>query len=158
MAVLVLKRQADLESNASTLVVCTNCFTKKPNNSFRKDRRQCKECESIYWKAYNRKNKAKVNQASKKWAKENIERDKVRQKARHLKENFNLTHQQYDALVKVQNGVCAICKTGQIRGLLCWRDNTLIGRAREDTNILLFAIKYMERHINAQLNEQSKCQ
>lgn len=70
-------------------------------------------------------------------------RDKAR--AKRLMDNYKLTVEQYDAILKEQNGVCYMCgcaepvkgrrlsvdhdhDTGQIRGLLCSRCNPILGK------------------------------
>lgn len=84
----------------------------------------------------------------------------------HLRRMFGLTLDDYDAMLKAQDGVCAICKeqetctrngvvkhlavdhdhkTGKVRGLLCQHCNQLFGHARESVAILRAAIAYLER-------------
>jgi hypothetical protein len=85
----------------------------------------------------------------------------------HLKRTFNITLEQYNKMLSVQNNVCAICKkpetkvfkktgkvndlavdhchsSGNIRGLLCWRCNTAIGRFEDSIEILQNAIEYLK--------------
>lgn len=64
----------------------------------------------------------------------------------------------YEAQLAAQGGGCAICgkpptgrrlhidhdhKTGKVRGLLCWQDNAIIGRARDDWRRLSGAGVYL---------------
>jgi len=66
---------------------------------------------------------------------------------RNLRRKFGMTVEQYEQLLTIQNGVCAICfqppvtkrlavdhdkETGQIRGLLCVNCNTAIGLLKHD--------------------------
>jgi len=80
---------------------------------------------------------------------------------------FGITRQEYAELFHRQDGTCAICKkpetamrmgkikalavdhnhtTGAVRGLLCSDCNTGIGKLKEDRNVLLNAIKYLDEH------------
>lgn len=77
-----------------------------------------------------------------------------------LKNVFGITAEQYDELLRIQDGRCAICRdrplkfqlavdhnhqTGKIRGLLCKRCNhELLGAARDEVEILERAICYLE--------------
>lgn len=81
-----------------------------------------------------------------------------------LKNKYNMTLEDYDRMVIEQNHVCAICKlpnkttatnklfvdhchtTGNIRGLLCSRCNSGIGSLKDNTETLLSAIQYLEKH------------
>lgn len=86
------------------------------------------------------------------------------QKARALRDSFNLSLDEYNRMLEAQNGVCAICgnpethkrhgkpkalavdhdhKSGAIRGLLCSDCNTGIGKLKEDIKILQAAIRYL---------------
>ncbi len=88
---------------------------------------------------------------------------------RNIKRVFGLTREDYNEILKSQNHSCAICnksetavdgKTGtikklavdhchnslKIRGLLCWRCNTVIGRAEDDVKLLQNMINYLNKH------------
>lgn len=78
--------------------------------------------------------------------------------------NYGITIEQYDALVRTQGGLCAICKssdpcgrsnsswhvdhdhvTGTVRGLLCAKCNRAIGLMGDDADILQAAVYYLKR-------------
>ena len=86
-----------------------------------------------------------------------------------LKRYYGLSIETYNVMLAAQNGVCAICKgnetyvpkghgetkplsvdhnhdTGAIRGLLCSNCNYVIGHCKEDRNVLLEAVKYLDKH------------
>jgi Recombination endonuclease VII/AP2 domain len=88
--------------------------------------------------------------------------------AQELKKWFGLTLDDYKAMLVDQKGVCAICgqpetaelngklkalgvdhnhDTGQIRDLLCYSCNLMIGHARENLEILFQAMSYLKRHL-----------
>lgn len=86
---------------------------------------------------------------------------------RRLKEKYGLTVEQFDAMLKTQKGLCAICgrppsgkgqcgkspvlhvdhdhATGKVRGLLCPQCNQALGKFRDDVEILTSAIDYLDR-------------
>ncbi len=89
------------------------------------------------------------------------------EKHNSLKKAFGITLEQYNAMLKAQNGVCAICgqpekrsykatgrvmqlavdhchKTGKVRALLCGPCNHGIGNFREDAELIHKAIAYLE--------------
>jgi len=116
----------------------------------------CKECQAEF---------------NKKWRNENKELIKIKKKekyirtstpekrwAGHLNQRYGLTPEQYLEMVNIQNGVCKIClepsirlrlsvdhchTTGNIRGLLCERCNTLLGRVKDNPTILINAAQYL---------------
>ena len=77
-----------------------------------------------------------------------------------MQRTYNLSAEQYDELLAIQNGGCAICgnhprkqrlavdhnhKTDEVRGLLCnWCNRKVLGGARESIDILLRAARYLE--------------
>lgn len=85
---------------------------------------------------------------------------------RVLKRQWGLTREEYDAALERQGGVCAICggeevaiskhgnrqrlsvdhchETGQLRGLLCMKCNTAIGKFDDDCGKLESAIDYLK--------------
>lgn len=79
-----------------------------------------------------------------------------------LKNKFDISVEQYEKMLKEQNGACVICKqpeanrrqrlsvdhdheTGKVRGLLCQRCNSIIGMALENIEVLESAIQYIAR-------------
>lgn len=75
----------------------------------------------------------------------------------NLKLNYGITPDGYYQMVKDQNNMCAICSntcrlsidhnhaTGQVRALLCTNCNHLIGKAKENVNILINALHYLNK-------------
>lgn len=78
--------------------------------------------------------------------------------------NFGMIAKDFNSLVNKQKGICPICenlleygnqvidhdhKTQVIRGVLCRRCNTLLGLCRDDPQVLLRGVKYLEKHKNA---------
>ena len=96
------------------------------------------------------------------------EERKRRKRARRLMDDYQLSHDEYEAMHAAQGGLCLICgrpettksrtgavrllavdhdhDTGKVRGLLCNACNTGIGYFREDIESLKSAVKYLETH------------
>lgn len=93
----------------------------------------------------------------------------IKDKNTKLKKAYGITLEEYEELLSKQNGKCAICSvdnnskycnkprafavdhchtTGKIRGLLCSDCNTGIGLFKDNTNLLHFAIKYLNKTKN----------
>lgn len=138
--------------------ICRECKEPKLLEMFHKDKQNpsglrtiCKSCASTYNK------RACKNPKYEKQARN-----------RHLKRKYNISEQDYIALLSNQKGVCAICNkaetsttsktkpvsrlavdhchvTGRVRGLLCRHCNTAIGLFRESGHVLNQAIQYLER-------------
>lgn len=76
-----------------------------------------------------------------------------------LKQKYGITGAQYDEMNRSQDGQCAICggenddgrplhvdhdhETGDVRGLLCFRCNVMLGYARDDVMVLSSAAEYL---------------
>lgn len=82
----------------------------------------------------------------------------VTDRDRFLAKVYNLTEEDYVAMLNHQGGTCAICwrppvknrlaidhdhKTGLIRGLVCLRDNAVIAKALDDPIRLRRAADYL---------------
>jgi hypothetical protein len=99
-----------------------------------------------------------------KWSQRLRDRDPLYWKNDHLKRHYGVTLEWYEAKLKEQNGVCAICKRPEdksiggkvlslavdhchdskdVRGLLCQVCNRGIGFLQHDINILKAAIAYL---------------
>jgi len=81
-------------------------------------------------------------------------------KNRRLKQKFGITLEQYEEILSKQNGLCAICsstektgkrlavdhchKTGKVRGILCMKCNTSLGKINDDISILEKMIFYLK--------------
>lgn len=74
----------------------------------------------------------------------------------HLRYEYGLEPEQYDAMLIAQNGCCAICgdatdlhvdhqhvADGTVRGLLCGPCNSGLGYFRDDPERLLAAVRYL---------------
>lgn len=140
---------------------CKRCGTTKPALEFHRSKSgpggltfYCKACNFAYGSEY----KAKDPEACR--AKQ------ARRSYKHLlRTKFNLTVEQYEALLSGQDGVCAICRrpeiarsktgalrtlsvdhchrTGARRGLLCDACNKGIGAFQDDTERLAAAADYL---------------
>ncbi|MFA5049307.1 MAG: endonuclease VII domain-containing protein [Patescibacteria group bacterium] len=140
------KRKSLIEKGLS---YCPKCDETKEVSEFNKDKHTafgiaiyCKTCQKK--KGRNRyithKNEHRNNQ---------------------LKNDFNITLEEYNKILDEQNGKCAICGnikngnrvmcvdhdhyTGHIRGLLCGRCNLGIGSFTDDIDLLKKAIIYLEK-------------
>lgn len=112
-------------------------------------------------KRYYERNKEKMRLKNKIWVHKNYAYTLEYRRRLSLKKNFGITIEQYDAMLKEQNGVCAICgnkcksgrrlavdhchKTGLNRGLLCANCNRGLGLFSDSTKLLIAAIKYLQR-------------
>lgn len=78
----------------------------------------------------------------------------------HLKQMYGISLDEYNRLLEIQNGVCAICfksanarmlavdhchKSKKVRGLLCEKCNRGIGMFHDNPQTIISAAKYLER-------------
>ena len=83
----------------------------------------------------------------------------------YLKRNYGIDQEEYELMLEEQDERCAICRklpqvknnepeilsvdhchrSGEVRGLLCRKCNSLIGLANDSTEILMQAIQYLQR-------------
>ena len=90
---------------------------------------------------------------------------KQKQRGYYLNKKYKTSHDEYAALLALQNGACAICltttskrrlaidhdhETGKNRGLLCVRCNLGLGYFLDNKEHLAAAITYLEKHSTAQ--------
>lgn len=142
---------------------CKLCDSTKEYAAFYKNRRTWNECSS-YCKPctdkYNRERAALCAEKYETTAKRRLRRW-------HVKREFGLTAEQYEAMVQGAQGLCAICKkpestikkngtvfelsvdhnhaTGATRGLLCRKCNSALGHANDDPALLRAMADYIEQ-------------
>jgi hypothetical protein len=133
-------------------------FAKRPELGKRKRARQAK-----YYHQYYKDHRNKILHSKReKYADQDISW----RRQTSLKQRYGLTLEDYDNLLQLQNGVCAICgrpprgktkgrrlyvdhdqTTGRVRGLLCPSCNTTLGQFNHDPAVLLAAINYLRREL-----------
>lgn len=102
----------------------------------------CKRCDRKYQDAYYLANRDRLVAAAARRYREDGDK-RLKNRAFHLKNRYGMTLEQYDELLRTQDGTCAICKqscgtgqrlavdhdhaTGDVRGLLCKKCNRFIG-------------------------------
>ena len=157
---------------------CKKCGVEKPLADFyahkgmRDGRRsECKACSIEARKKWYREHREQSIEYVRSWQRANPDRvkawrvenrDRINKQLReiHLRNRFDLTPAQYDAMLERQGGgCCAICGdrppatsslhvdhdhgTGEIRALLCVRCNNGIGLFREQPRLLRRAATYV---------------
>jgi hypothetical protein len=97
------------------------------------------------------------------WRAENPEADYRNGRASHLRRTYGISLEEYEAMAESQGFVCAIChkpnhskkgqlhvdhshSTGAIRGLLCFGCNNGLGAFKDNPELLLAAINYLQRY------------
>lgn len=148
---------------------CTKCGVSKPLSAYHKDRSKkdglhpkCKDCHKAWSDEYRtRPGIAERNaQRNKAWREANPERSIRGVKCATLRKKYGITLDEYETLLAKQDGKCAICGTtesswgsmavdhdhtnGEIRGLLCFDCNTVLGKMKDDPALLRRAAEYLE--------------
>lgn len=141
---------------------CATCGKTQPITQFSLARNGTKQHKPV------RKSKCKVCQAdaAREWYVNNQERAKENRRRYQFKSKYGITIEEYEKLLKKQNGVCALCKKdesaahgrtgtkfwlsvdhchvfGHVRGLLCQKCNRAIGLFNDDPRLLRKAIAYL---------------
>lgn len=160
---------------------CYRCKETRPLSEFKLDKRMadghhswCVDC----WRAYHRERyrkiqadpekKAKMRKAQTEWARRDRKAKPEQHKGYVRKYRLGVDRQAYEAMVLVQDGLCAIpgcgregteldhdrtCCPGKgkacgkcIRQILCKPCNVMLGFARDNPEVLRGAADYVERH------------
>ena len=136
---------------------CLKCDSEHQKRKRRKNQHAYQKKRKEYYE----KNKARILDLKKiKYAESEIV--KLQKRRRDLKRQYNMTLEDYEAMLESQNGCCKICKspdnknkrtqyfdvdhnhkTNKVRGLLCTNCNHLIGKANDNPQILLAVINYL---------------
>ncbi len=134
-----------------------------------KDPEKRKQYHKEYYKKWYLKNLNSIKKRGKKYFKNNKEKIYLRRKNNgtscynrlyQLKSRYGILEQEYNSLLFEQDHCCKICKkkdkklcvdhdhkTGNIRGLLCRDCNSGLGMFKDNTEIMLQAIKYLNNFI-----------
>lgn len=154
--------------NNNGLKFCSSCKTWKSRAEFNKDSKspdgksyKCRSCR----KKYRRDAEVKARTAvyNKRYAKQNPELMKRKDRKNMLKRFWNMSLEEYDSMLLKQNGTCAFCEktesnphkrlcidhchtTGKIRGLLCDNHNRAMGLFKDSIEDLEKAIEYLKKH------------
>lgn len=136
---------------------CYECY----RVGYNKQRRERYATDDVY-----RSNHLKQCRKSYEKNSANWNRDKYNTFAYRIKHKYNLTVEEYEAMLKNQGGLCAICKTKNkkmvidhdhsccpqqkscgkcIRGIICDQCNNGLGRFNDNIGIMRYAIEYLEK-------------
>ena len=121
-----------------------------------------READREYSREYRQENKVEIREQCIRYRARYPERDRERQRARHLQSTYNLTLEDYNNMLEKQDHRCAICNshrteqnpqfglvidhchdTNQVRGLLCWKCNTGLGKFDDDPKLVEAALSYL---------------
>lgn len=150
---------------AESAKACSRCGVVKPLTSFNRNAksaggylRDCKDCRKEVRSLP--ANRARDRDSLNRWRANNKERASLLYWRAKLK-GYGLTVEEYYAILREQNGCCAICGgnnpkqhrlavdhdhvTGRVRGLLCHSCNSGMGKLRDSPDLLRAAILYLER-------------
>ena len=100
-------------------------------------------------KEYYQANKASIEETKRDW---------------YYKKNYGISLDDYNLMLEEQDNCCAICKkhssenstvlhvdhcheTGEVRGLLCYKCNSVLGYAKDDIQTLLTAVDYLLKEV-----------
>lgn len=119
--------------------------------------------DKIYKARWRRKNREYIRAHAKEYRKQHGHVTRVKD----LRIKYGITPNQYDEMMILQNGLCAICRktakenkkrlsidhchiTKKVRGLLCYRCNTGLASFKDNLEILKQAVIYLEAIANAE--------
>lgn len=145
-----------MEQKTDEMKKCTRCKILKHRAGFGKDKYTpdglnygCLDCAKMDSRRYRKSVKG-------------TEKYRIAKKKHSLSHLYGLPIDQYHSILSLQNELCAICKehkskfkrslsvdhchkTGKVRGLLCGNCNMGLGKFKESTEIMNFAIKYIDK-------------
>ena len=139
--------------------VCIQCGLEKPRTEFHKatkrlDSRYHNVPEEKHGEVYGDTHNSRCKECRKEFRKKHDTPEKRRNQV--IKRMYGITEHEYNDMVKLQQGRCAICKqecdklfidhnhtTGKVRGLLCLNCNTGIGMFKDNISYMKSAIDYV---------------
>jgi len=125
-----------------------------------KDPEKRRAYQRVWEQQHYKKHAAAICAHKRRWRAAHKDKGSHYERKSNLKRKFGLTVEQYDELLRQQNGVCKICFkinpdesrlavdhnhiTGEIRGLLCINCNKGIGHFMDNIALLEEAKRYVE--------------
>ena len=110
---------------------------------------------------YRQMNKAKIAEYNREYRQKNREKLAKMRRNNHLQCRYGITLEDYDQMLEVQQGRCAVCSskpqmkrlavdhnhsTGKVRGLLCDRCNRALGLLNDDYQIAKSMESYLREN------------
>lgn len=153
------------------LKFCKGCDEWRSKGDYSKDSKsidglscRCRPCRKKYRREA--EVKERTSTYNKRYAEQNPELMKAKDRKNSLKRFWNMTQEQFQVLLNAQNGTCALCSktesnpnkslcidhdhnTGRIRGLLCDNHNRAMGLFKDSIEDMEKAIKYLKSHRSA---------
>lgn len=156
--------------------ICTRCKNEESLSNFHRDKASidghmgwCKPCQLKANKIWKMENRDRVKKESSDYSKSNREKINARRRERHsqnpsirrhghIRRTYGLSVEEYESLLKSQDGKCAICRresklhvdhnhaNGKVRALLCFACNTGLGMFDDDPKLLAMANAYLLSH------------
>lgn len=160
---------------------CLHCEVKLDDSNWsvanqKYKRYTCKNCWNLRQQTYQKLNPNWLEDRKKRQKeyrdnldpKVKLEREKRRYEL-YIERVYKISIEDYNKMLVLQNNSCAICKrpkptgkggfhvdhchsTGKVRSLLCSKCNLLLGMAEENSEVLLNASIYLEKHKIKDLN------
>lgn len=151
------------------MITCTKCKVKQQNECFNTDKRKknglksyCKTCQKNYdlirYEKDPQGQRDRIKNYRKRIKETFPELAYISNRKASLKRNYGISLEQYNNLLKEQNGCCYICKelpskkqlavdhchtTNKVRKLLCSKCNTALGLVNDNPEILKTMILYL---------------
>ena len=153
-------------------MTCRICQTEKEPSEFGRCKTKpsgldtrCKKCLAVYLKDWKRKNPDKMRAIYERYEarlRDNgtwHKRGRERCWKHHVKVQYDMSPGDYDRMVLLQGGECALCHrrpkrlfvdhdhiTGKVRALLCPSCNSGLGHFGDDPRMLREAARFVEKH------------
>lgn len=143
--------------------ICKTCDLKEGEVLFKLERRECESCRTKKRLLKYSENKNKFLSKNTNWKRANNEKHQANLLNSRFKHRYGITIEEYNSMLKNQNGRCKICstletgrklsarlsvdhchKTGKVRGLLCFHCNSGLGKFKDNPKVLENAIQYLE--------------
>lgn len=155
-------------NEATVLKFCNGCSEWRSKGDFNKDSGapdglgyRCRPCRRKYRRS--QEVQSRTSEYNKKYALENPELMKKKDRKNSLKRFWGMTPEQFEAMKVKQGGTCALCPktesnphkslcidhdhtTGKIRGLLCDNHNRAMGLFKDSIEDMEKAIQYLLSH------------